>query len=75
MINFMFVPPTQRVVYVGTVGVLWNGFLSWANSQANQQAAAAAAAPTGVTAVVTEPLMAAAAGTTPLGTLPGGKGT
>lgn len=32
VINFQFVPASQRVLYVGAVGLMWNTFLSWQNS-------------------------------------------
>ena len=33
MFNFTCVPANQRVLYVGVVGLLWNAYLSWKNSQ------------------------------------------
>lgn len=33
VLNFTCVPANQRVLYVGVVGLLWNAFLSWKNSE------------------------------------------
>jgi Mpv17 / PMP22 family len=32
--NFALVPPRLRVLYVGILGLVWNAYLSWANSSA-----------------------------------------
>ncbi|ELR14490.1 Hypothetical protein ACA1_192610 [Acanthamoeba castellanii str. Neff] len=32
-INFRFIPPAQRVLYVSCVSVLWNAYLSWVNAR------------------------------------------
>jgi hypothetical protein len=37
VINFAVVPVQFRVVVVGIVGVLWNGFLSWVAWESNQK--------------------------------------
>ena len=35
MLNFTMVPPQQRVLYVGLMGLVWNSYLSWQNSSAD----------------------------------------
>ena len=35
MVNFMWIPSTQRVLYVNAVGVVWNAYLSYASSSSS----------------------------------------
>ncbi|PSC72962.1 peroxisomal membrane [Micractinium conductrix] len=44
VLNFMFVPPTYRVLYANVAGLFWNAWLSYENSTKGQVAAAAGAA-------------------------------
>lgn len=36
MFNFLYVPSAGRVAYVNAAGLIWNAYLSWQNSRANQ---------------------------------------
>ena len=44
IVNFMLVPPAGRVAYANAAGLLWNGWLSYANSTKGAVAAAGAVA-------------------------------
>ena len=35
MINFMYCPPTHRVLYLNFAGLFWNAFLSFQNAKSN----------------------------------------
>eukprot|EP00195_Chlamydomonas_chlamydogama_P013981 CAMPEP_0202908432 /NCGR_PEP_ID=MMETSP1392-20130828/45977_1 /ASSEMBLY_ACC=CAM_ASM_000868 /TAXON_ID=225041 /ORGANISM="Chlamydomonas chlamydogama, Strain SAG 11-48b" /LENGTH=108 /DNA_ID=CAMNT_0049597759 /DNA_START=284 /DNA_END=607 /DNA_ORIENTATION=+ len=43
IINFRYIGPSQRVLYVNAAGLLWNTFLSFMNSSQAVQAPVAAA--------------------------------
>lgn len=47
IVNFMWVPATQRVLFANMAGLAWNAILSLANSTKGQVAAAGGTAPSG----------------------------
>ena len=40
LVNFRFLEPSQRVLYVNAAGLLWNVYLSYANTRAAAAVAA-----------------------------------